>query len=150
LPTLAYDLHGLARALEAITRVGIFDLLALGPISIHEIVWLFAWGWSEVFLAFFIYKGNHLLTIDHSLEWFQPPWLGRTTLGLVTRWVRHFVGVGFEPRDSLTFTDYTSGDVNLCVTGVAATKHIVTTITVRNCKLSGVYPAHYIILHDNI
>ena len=49
-----------------------------------------------------------------------------------------------EPRDGLTLADYVGGDVNLCVTGVVATKHIVTTVTVTDCKLSGVYPAHYI------
>jgi hypothetical protein len=69
---------------------------------------------------------------------------GALTLGPVTRWVRNLVWMRFEPRDGLTLADNVGGNVNLCVTGVVATKHIVTTITVRNCKLSGVYPAHYI------
>ena len=51
--------------------------------------------------------------------------------------------MGLEPRFGLRLGDYGFWYINLRVTCVVTTKHIVTTVTVRNLKLSGVYPAHY-------
>ena len=144
LPPLAYDLHRLALALEGFTCEFILDLLALCSQGIRDVARFGTKSGPVVLLAFFIHKSHHLLTIDHALKRLQldAVRLNSSTLRLVTTRVRHLVWMGLEPRDSLTLADDVGGDVNLCVTGAVSTKHIVTTITVRNCKLFGVYPAH--------